>query len=263
MTQWPEKLIAKVNKVADAPVQAIEDQQTQAVIADLQKRLNTEKNAILQWQQLTPQFVEEMKKKIQTHILDKTPFTIAESDIHNGNWYVLYYTASDGKVYKSSVEEKSLKDHNFVQNALGTSLQWIFLQQIELIKQAKTAWTKIDSTLEQQYNDFTALDAEGQLQYLKDYAEKQKLTFEVDRTIQNELDAVQNEILKSLWSVDDLVKEVASFSWNAASYDALVVKLQQTIKLREKDCSTLSGSARLNLYHHSLLHPIVSVISHQ
>jgi len=42
------------------------------------------------------------------------------------------------------------------------------------------------------------LDAEGQLQYLKDYAEKQKLTFEVDRTIQNELDAVQNEILKSL-----------------------------------------------------------------
>jgi len=37
-----------VNKVADAPVQAIEDQQTQAVIADLQKRLNTEKNAILQ-----------------------------------------------------------------------------------------------------------------------------------------------------------------------------------------------------------------------
>jgi hypothetical protein len=242
---WPEKLVAKVQKINQEPAWAIEVQYSDEIVKDLKKRLDAHKSDILNWQGLTPGFLDEMKKKIQTKVLNNTPFTINQADIQDGGGYVLYYETAGGQVYKSAPQynSDSLTEHNFVKNALWITMEWIFLQQMELVEQAVASSSPVNQDLLDEYKAYDALDQAGKDEYIMNWVQQHQYSFDVEGDIQNELLQVQNEIMLSLWSVDDLMREVQVFAGDALAYDALVQKLQKAIKLRKNKRTTLTGSA--------------------
>ncbi|MBP6256568.1 hypothetical protein KA405_02340 [Patescibacteria group bacterium] len=58
-------------------------------------------------------------------MLDKSAFTINQADISDDGEVVLYYTASDGKVYQSNPIKENLDTAQTLKDVMGTTLEWI------------------------------------------------------------------------------------------------------------------------------------------
>lgn len=223
-------LSPKFEKV-NTPIQNAERNE-QAIIQDVQKRLEAQKNAIL-WSPtiddafLKDKYLLEVTSKIQNLVLDKSAFSINQSDIADDGEVVLYYTASDWKVYQSNPITDNLDTAQAVKDVMGTTLEWIGKQKMELLKKAGNkvtdAWLLADLQL------YTS----DPVAFLKAFVDNNKTILQMNDQIINEINSVKKEVLQSLWSVQDLENEVTAFDGDAARYAHIKYKLEQAKKLRE------------------------------
>lgn len=237
-------LSPKFEKV-NTPIQNAERNE-QAIIQDVQKRLEAQKNAILWSSKVDESFLKdtyllEVTSKIQNLVLDKSAFILNQNDILDDGAVVLYYTASDGKVYQSNPINDNLDNAQTLKDVMWTTLEWIWKQKMELLKQA---WNKVtDAWLVADLQLYTS-DPSA---FLKAFVENNQKVLQMNDQIINEINTVKSEIMKSLWSVDDLEKEIVNFSGDAAVYAALLNKLIWAKQLREDQLGGLVGAAAITV----------------
>lgn len=229
-------LSPKFEKVS-TPLQNAERNE-QAIIQDVQKRLDAQKNAIL-WSKtidetfLKDQYLSEVTTKIQNLILDKSPFVVDQEDIVNGWDVTLYYTASNWKVYQSEKITQNLNEAAAVKNTLWTTLEWIGRQKMELVKKAGKSVTDKDLLADLQ------LYTTDSAAFLKAWIEKNQSILVMNDQMVKEINDVKNEILQDMWSVEEIKKKVETVQWTIFSWREVKKILEWAIAKRELNCGSL------------------------